>query len=470
MVEQAGQAVRARPDLDGLEDLGVLEGDRDLGGEQLDELELVERERVALAQSLDREHADGAAAIAQRHDDEAAVVWIPVDTMVDSRVGGLVADINRLVVLDDPGRHAGLARLPWLQGEIPIDAVTGQRAEQSGRRIDDLDRDVVAGDQAAQPLGDALEDGPRVERGEDRLGDLEELALTAQLALQGQALVAEALGGIGVGHRLGGEAGVDHEEAQVVVAELVEPELRQDEDAQDLVVEEHRREEHRLVEVVVRPRDGVRPRVGGRVAQVLGDPVDRDPAGDPLAERHAQLIRGLVDVLADLALHGHRNQLLPDEPVDPDVVIVDQLAQLGGDGHADLGHPGEPIEANAQLLDRLELGRPGRHPVVVLGRADRDARLGRQLRHRLQLGVGPRVRPIVVDVEQPKEGRAVAKRRRAQRVEALLDDGRPYCRRRAGRRDSRPRRAVGWPRWRRPAASRVGSRGRCRGSRATDRG
>ena len=50
----------------------------------------------------------------------------------------------------------------------------------------------------------------------------------------------------------------------------------------------------------------------------------------------------------------------------------------------------------------------------------------------------PRVRLVVVDVEQAEQLRAVHERRRAQRVEALLDDGGAHVRRRAGRRDSRP--------------------------------
>ena len=63
-----------------------------------------------------------------------------------------------------------------------------------------------------------LEDRRGVERRQDRLGDLEQLALAAQLALERRRLLAQALGRVGVGHRLGGEAGVDHEQAQVVVA------------------------------------------------------------------------------------------------------------------------------------------------------------------------------------------------------------------------------------------------------------
>ena len=73
VVEQPGQVVGPCPDLDRLEDLGVLERDRDLRREQLDELELLGRERVADAEPLDGQDADRAAAAAQRDDDEAAV-------------------------------------------------------------------------------------------------------------------------------------------------------------------------------------------------------------------------------------------------------------------------------------------------------------------------------------------------------------------------------------------------------------
>ena len=51
-------------------------------------------------------------------------------------------------------------------------------------RIDDLDRDVVVADEVAQPLGDLVEDRPRVERRQDRLGDREELALVDELPLE----------------------------------------------------------------------------------------------------------------------------------------------------------------------------------------------------------------------------------------------------------------------------------------------
>ena len=67
VVEQAGQVVGPGPDLDRLEDLGVLERDRDLRREQLDELELLgARTVLPSAEPLDRQHADRAVAAAQR--------------------------------------------------------------------------------------------------------------------------------------------------------------------------------------------------------------------------------------------------------------------------------------------------------------------------------------------------------------------------------------------------------------------
>ena len=148
-----------------------------------------------------------------------------------------------------------------------------------------------------------------------------------------------------------------------------------------------------------------------------------DPTGDALAERDAQLVGRLVDVLADLALHRDRDEVVADEPVDAGVVVVDQLAQLGRDRLADLGDARQPVQPRAELLDRLELGGPRRHPLEVLGGLDRHARLGRQRPDGVELVRRPVVRPVVVDVEQAEEVRAVHQRRRAQRVEAFLDDG-----------------------------------------------
>ena len=205
-------------------------------------------------------------------------------------------------------------------------------------------------------------------------------------------------------------------------------------------------------------------------AQVLGDGVLRDPAGDALADRDPELVGGLVDVFADLALHRDRDELVRGDPVDPDVVVVDELAQLGGDGDPDLVDAGQAVEARPELLDRLELGRPRRHPLEVLGGPDRDAGLGRQGGHGLELVVGPRVRPVVVDVEQPEQlgpVEAAAPCRSCRSPPGRPRHARP---RRAGRCDSRPRTAAGG---RRPPAAGSdwpGTHGRSRDSSPTGRG
>ena len=173
------------------------------------------------------------------------------------------------------------------------------------------------------------------------------------------------------------------------------------------------------------PGDRRGTRVGRGVAEVLGDPMLGDPAGDALTERQPKLVRRLVDVLADLAEHGDRDEVVADQPVDAGVVVVDQLAQLAGDRLADLVDARQPAQSRPELLDRLELGRPGGHPLEVLGGPDGDARLGRQGADRVELVVGPVVRMVVVDVEHPEQVGPVEERRRAQRVEPLLDDGGP---------------------------------------------
>ena len=157
----------------------------------------------------------------------------------------------------------------------------------------------------------------------------------------------------------------------------------------------------------------------------LRDPVLGDPAGDALAERDPQLVRGLVDVFADLTAHRDRDEVRLHEPIDPGVVIVDELAQLGHDREPDVLPAREVVEPRSELLDRLELRGPGRHLLEVLRGPDGDARLGRQGGDRFELVRRPAVRLVVVDVEQPQELRAIHQRRGAERVEALLHDGRP---------------------------------------------
>ena len=314
------------------------------------------------------------------------------------------------------------AGLPRLEVPLGLHATGRQGLEGLGRRVEELDGDGVAGDEPADPVGDRVEHLSSVELGQDRLGDLQQLALAAELALEGDRLCAKAFGAIRVGDRLGREARVDHEQAQVVVGEAVQTEHREHDHAQHLVVEDHRCEEHRFGKVVLPSRDRMRPRIGCRIPEVLGQAMLCDPAGDALAHGHPQLVRRLVDVLADLADHRDRQQVAADDPVDPHVVIVDELPQLGGDREPDLLDVGQPVEPRPELLDRLELGGPRRHPLVVLRLPDRHAGLRRELADRVELVGRPLMRPIVVDGQEAEDLRVIEQRRDADRVEALLDD------------------------------------------------
>ena len=201
---------------------------------------------------------------------------------------------------------------------------------------------------------------------------------------------------------------------------------RQDQDAEHLVVEQHRGQQHRFIKVVLRAWHRPRPGVRRGIPQVLGDPIGGHPSGDPLAERDPELVGRLVDVFADLTLHRHRDQFLPHEPVDTGIVVVDQLAQFGRDRLPDLRHAGQAVEPRAKLLDRLQLCSPCGHPLEILGRPDRDADLGRQGFDGIELGLRPAMRTVVVDIELAEDAVTVEQWRGAEGVEPLLDHGRPH--------------------------------------------
>ena len=113
-LQECRQVVGLGPDLDGPVDLGVLEGDRDLGGEQLDELELLLAVDGLEPDPLERQDAGRAVAAAERDADQAAVDEPGVAELEDPRVVPLVEHEGRLVVGDDPGREALLAGQPRL--------------------------------------------------------------------------------------------------------------------------------------------------------------------------------------------------------------------------------------------------------------------------------------------------------------------------------------------------------------------
>ena len=100
---------------------------------------------------------------------------------------------------------------------------------------------MIASDHACSShwLKRCIEEHRRIEGRQDRFGHLEQAALVDELTFKGGGLRPEAPRRVGGRECLGREAGIDDEEAKVVVGELIEPQLGQHEDAQDLVLEDH---------------------------------------------------------------------------------------------------------------------------------------------------------------------------------------------------------------------------------------
>ena len=198
-------------------------------------------------------------------------------------------------------------------------------------------------------------------------------------------------------------------------------------------------EEHRLVEVVLRPRDRHRAGVVGGVGEVLGDAVRCHPARDPLAEPDPQLVRRLVDELADEPPHGDRHEpAVVPEAIDAHVVVRDELVELVGDraprsrSRSSAG-PGERRAAGSTGGGRST----GRHLLVVLGVLDGGAGLGREPGQRRHLLLGPGVGAVVVHdrgARAPRPRRGAAPRRSCRSPPGR---SRTASRSRAGRRGSR---------------------------------
>ena len=132
VVQEAGQVVGLGADLDRAVDLGVLEGDRDLGGEQLDELELL----LACSDGSSPSRSSVRTPVAPSRPRSGTQIRLPSigPASRNWRTRGslpLVEDEGRLVVGDDPGREALLAGQPRLHVLGGVDALGGQRPEQA---------------------------------------------------------------------------------------------------------------------------------------------------------------------------------------------------------------------------------------------------------------------------------------------------------------------------------------------------
>ncbi len=259
---------------------------------------------------------------------------------------------------------------------------------------------------------------------EDGLRDPQELALGPQLAFQRTGLLAQQECGVGVGHGLGREGGVDDQQPQVVLGELAQALPREHDDAEAGALVDHRREEQRLVLLSVRAGDRDAARVAGAVVHELRHLELGDPAGDPLADRHRQHLGCLRPIDEAVALERDRDELAAVHPVHAGVVVGDELAELGGDGVADVVHVRDACEAGTQALDRLELGRPGGHPAERARGSHGDRRVARERLGGVEVTLAPAVGAVVGQVEDAMERLAVDEGDPHEALDALLDGGR----------------------------------------------
>ena len=187
------------------------------------------------------------------------------------------------------------------------------------------------------------------------------------------------------------------EQAQVVGVELVEPELRDDDDADDGRAVAERDREQRLLDLG-RPGDADADPAVRRVAGQERLARQRDVAGDTLADTRLQHVhrrsrRGQV------AAERDRAEVVAVADEHAAVVVVDQKPELVGDRRADLRDVVQAAELrrdaveHLEVRDRAELRAPRvdgcRGPLAAALLEDDDLPLPPRLRgHHRDLGAG----------------------------------------------------------------------------------
>ena len=171
VVEQPGQAVRARLLAQRLAPPRRVEGERRHRGELLDLLDLGLGERAADAEPVDVEHGDDAVADDQRHRDERLRLELgPLDDGDDRVVVGAL-DVARAAVGDHPAGDALADRERVRHHLVGVGAEREHGAQHPGGAIDLVERDLVEVEQHAQVVRDAPERvGERIRREDPRRG------------------------------------------------------------------------------------------------------------------------------------------------------------------------------------------------------------------------------------------------------------------------------------------------------------
>ena len=409
VVPQPGERIGLGAVAQGLVRIGVVERDRRLGGEELDELEVAVAEvDLAAAHARHVQHAQDMAVGHQRDDGDRLGLRRRARDLERPGIVERVVGQDRLPVIDRPPHQAAAERDVVAADLLRMPLAGEHRDHLALRVIGPVDREVVVGHDVPEPVGDRLEDAGLVE-GEEPLVDLEQPSLRVGASRQLGGLGHQLLVGLRVGHRLRGVAGEDPHRLEVVVGEAVEPELRQDDHAERLALVEHRDEEHRLGDVV-----GALDRLAARIVEGVVDeerlPVLRHPSGEALADGHPQERLGILGLPVEhLAREGDRiaHAALPVDAVDPDVVVVGQGAGLGHDRLADRPHVGQPVEARGEILDRPHARRAFGGRPVQASVLDGDRRLVGEGLDERDLVVRPRAVGVVVEADHPDRAAAV---------------------------------------------------------------
>ncbi len=269
VVAQAGQGIVLGAHADLAVRLGVLERDGGLSGEQLRQLELVGAEGgLGLADAPDVQRADGLAVDQQRDDDHRlGLEWGAWD-LDGARIEVGHVGQHGLGVVDRPARDAAAAG--DLVGEDLVGpGVAGDdRPAGPGRPVHAVHGQRVVRDDGLQRVGDQVQHAGGVEHREQPLVDLEEAALTVQLVLQLGLLAVEALEVLGVDQGLDRRRREDRERQLVLGIEAVAPEGRNDDDALDDGLVDHRHDEHGFD--LIGRREEVCPRIAPGITERIG--------------------------------------------------------------------------------------------------------------------------------------------------------------------------------------------------------
>ena len=402
MVAQPGERVVLGPNGHRAVDLGILEGQRRLAGEQLDELELVLAEVGLLAaHPSDVERADDLAGNADRDDDHRLRLGRRARDLDRARIAEGIVGEDPFAIGDDPAADPDLDR-PGVVEDHLGEAVASDDCPPDARlEVAAIDRERVVRHDRLQGVGDHLEDALRVAGRDQALVDLEQPALAGDLMLELAALAVELVELGRVDDRLGGIAGKDRQGRLVLASESVAPDRRQDDDRVDVVLEADRNREKGLGGD--RQEATQRARVARPVADEDGRVVGGRPAGQPLADRTAE--HGRVR-RARAAEHApERDGFAPAgvviDPIDADRVVVDQPLGALDDQLGHLGKVAGPVEPDRQVLDRLEPGGQGAHRLVEPGVAHRGRHLVGQAASEGGLLAGPGTGRVLVEDEQP---------------------------------------------------------------------